>query len=146
MIKDKMLIPKNAEKEIIFMLYNYENIDKLIEQRKNDLIDTIKVTNKAHLKSIKGNGRTLEDVVASFDNDSYIKRLKEWKKIINSFKSRLYDEEDKTYYRFIILKYLRKIDEESIIEILNIEKKNLKVIDLFLKSLIYVSALDKKLF
>ena len=142
----EICIPKTAEKEIIFMLYNYENIEKLIDKRKNDLIDTINVSNNAHLKSLNENGRTMEDIAISLDSDNRIKRLKEWKAIINSFKSRLYDDENRLYYRFILLKYTRRFDEESITDILNITKERLKDIDIFLKSVIYSYAIEKKLF
>ncbi len=142
----EICIPKKAEKEISFMLYNYENIEKLIDKRKNDLIDTINVSNNAHLKAINENGTTMEDIALSFDSDNTIKRLKEWKAIINSFRSRLYDDEDRLYYRFILLKYTRRFDEESIMEILNITKERLKDIDIFLKGLIYANAIEKKLF
>ena len=142
----EICIPKKAEKEISFMLYNYENIEKLIDRRKNDLIDIINVSNNAHLKAINENGTTMEDIALSFDSDNTIKRLKEWKAIINSFKSRLYDDEDRLCYRFILLKYTRRFDEESIMEILNITKERLKDIDIFLKRLIYANAIEKKLF
>lgn len=142
----ELCIPKTAEKEIIFMLYNYENIEKLIDKRKNDLIDTINVSNNAHLKSLNENGRTMEDIAISLDSDNRIKRLKEWKAIINSFKSRLYDDENRIYYRFILLKYTRRFDEESITDILNITKERMKNIDMFLKKLIYSYAVQKNLF
>ena len=142
----EICIPKTAEKEISFMLYNYENIEKLIDKRKNDLIDTINVSNNAHLKAINENGTTMEDIAISFDSDYKINRLKQWKAIINSFKSRLYDDENRLYYRFILLKYTRRFDEESIIDILNITKERLKDIDIFLKSVIYSYAIEKNLF
>ncbi len=142
----ELCIPKTAEKEISFMLYNYDNIEKLIDKRKNDLIDTINVSNNAHLKSLNDEGKTIEDIALSFDSDRNIKRLREWKSIINSFKSRLYDDENRLYYRFILLKYTRRFDEESITDILNITKERLKNIDIFLKSVIYSYAVEKNLF
>ena len=143
---NEIFIPKIAEKEISFMLYNYENIEKLIDRRKNDIIESFNLTNKSHLKALKGDGKSLEDIAMSFDTDSNIKRLRKWKKIINSFKSRLYDEENKLYYRFILLKYMRKFDEEIILEMLNIDKEQLKKIDIFLKSLLYGYAIKEELY
>lgn len=68
------------------MLYNYPNIDKLIENRKLELIDKIN-TNCYELSrsntSITSN--TLEDIVESFDTDSKLNRLNKWKKIIERF-------------------------------------------------------------
>ena len=55
-------------------------IDKIIEDRKEEIMDNMSVTNTAYLKSIKSkNSNTLEDVVMKFDSDKYIKRLKKWK-------------------------------------------------------------------
>ena len=68
----KIVIPKDIEKEITFMLYNYQNIDELIDNRKNELIDNMNVTNKAWLKSINKPAGTLEDVVMSFETDKKI--------------------------------------------------------------------------
>lgn len=75
-----MNIPMQCNREITFMLYNYNNIDKIIEDRKEEIMDNMSVTNTAYLKSIKSkNSNTLEDVVMKFDSDKYIKRLKKWK-------------------------------------------------------------------
>ena len=43
-LSNTMKVPKQAEREIAFMLYNYNNLDKLIDRRKNNLIDNVEVT------------------------------------------------------------------------------------------------------
>ena len=43
-------IPIKYEREIAFMLHNYNRIDKLIEKRKRTLIENMNVTNGAYLK------------------------------------------------------------------------------------------------
>ena len=48
-----MNIPMQCNREITFMLYNYNNIDKIIEDRKEEIMDNMSVTNTAYLKSIK---------------------------------------------------------------------------------------------
>ena len=42
-IKNVIYLPKSINREITFMLHNYKNMDKLIDSRKEDLIDKIKV-------------------------------------------------------------------------------------------------------
>ena len=110
-----MNIPKQCNKEITFMLYNYNNIDKIIEDRKEEIMDNMSVTNTAYLKSIKSkNSNTLEDIVMKFDSDKYIQRLKKWQRLINSFCNRLYDERPNKYYYFIKYKYFIKKDDVNV--------------------------------
>ena len=62
------------------MLYNYENIDKLIDERKSSMINHIDVGASAWNKSkTQLKGYTLEDIVEEFDNDQRIQRFCKWK-------------------------------------------------------------------
>lgn len=74
----------NKEKinKILFYLYNYENIDDLIEQRKNEIIDTVNVSSIAWIKSKQGNGNTLEDQVIKLIEDPLILEYKRWQSLI----------------------------------------------------------------
>ncbi|MBR1654079.1 MAG: hypothetical protein IJ690_03915 [Clostridia bacterium] len=140
-------IPKEIDKEIAFMLHNYNNIEKLIDQRKNEMIDNMEVTNRAYLSSIHSiHSNTLEDVIEKFETDRNILRLKAWKKLINSFLSKLYDEEDKFYYYFIKYKYLIKMDTEMMHEKLNINYTEEKEIDIYLKWVLYQYAIKVELY
>ena len=145
-LSNTVYIPKENEKEISFMLYNYNRIDELIEERKEQLIDKIKVTNKAYLKSINKPCNTLEDTIIRISEDRKIYKLEMWKKIINRFLSELYDEEDKFYYSLIRYKYFHKINEEVIREKMNLSKDEFKEIDIFLKWTIYNRAIKEKIF
>lgn len=145
-VDENIYYPKAAGKEISFMLYNYENIDKLIDNRKITLMDSIDVRNSAWLKSRKADGYTLEDVISRFDDDNNIKRLKTWKKVINSFISKLYDNPNKIYYLFIKYKFLEKLDNEIIAERLNLEEKDIKSFEVNIKWLLYCYAINSELF
>jgi len=142
----KIAIPKEIEKEITFMLYNYQNIDELIDSRKNELIDNINVTNKAWLKSINKPAGTLEDVVMSFETDKKILKLKKWKMLINVFYSKLYDNQNPVYYWLVRLKYMEKIKEEVIMERLNYDKEQFKNLDIYLKWKLYCMAVERNLY
>ena len=146
-LSNTMKVPKQVEREIAFMLYNYKNIDKLIDERKNNLIDNVEVTNRAYLNSIHAiHSNTLEDVVERFDTDYNITRLKAWKKLLNSFLSKLYDEEDKLYYYFIKFKYVEDMNEERMQERLNITSGQLVEINMYLKWVIYQYAIRAELY
>ena len=142
-----MNIPVKCNKEITYMLYNYNNIDKIIENRKKEIMDNMSVTNTAYLKALKSNNsNTLEDIVMKFDSDKYIKRLKKWKQLINSFCNKLYDERPNKYYYFIKYKYFIKINDEIIKEHMNIDDKTFNKINTYLKWIIYQYAVIDNLY
>ena len=49
--------------QIKFFLYNYKNIEKLIEERKSELISRINVSNVNYLKGLKEDTNTLENTI-----------------------------------------------------------------------------------
>lgn len=142
-----MNIPMQCNREITFMLYNYNNIDKIIEDRKEEIMDNMSVTNTAYLKSIKSkNSNTLEDIVMKFDSDKYIQRLKKWQRLINSFCNRLYDERPNKYYYFIKYKYFIKKDDDFIKEHMNLNNNEFNQINNYLKWIIYQYAVMDNLY
>ena len=99
----------NEEKinKLLFYLYNYENIDELIEQRKNEIIDTVNVSSIAWIKSKQGNGNTLEDQVIKLIEDPLILEYKRWQVFVKRmlvFLS-LYKP---TFYKYVFLKFMQK--------------------------------------
>lgn len=142
-----MNIPMQCNREITFMLYNYNNIDKIIEDRKEEIMDNMSVTNTAYLKSIKSkNSNTLEDIVMKSDSDKYIQRLKKWQRLINSFCNRLYDERPNKYYYFIKYKYFIKKDDDFIKEHMNLNNNEFNQINNYLKWIIYQYAVMDNLY
>lgn len=141
-----LYLPLEVYKEMTFMLYNYKNIDKLINERKNELIDKMKVSKEAYLKSIKQSNNILEDIIIKFDDDNQLKRFETWRQLINKFMSSLYDEEDKLYYLIMKYKYQDKLTEEFIRDKTNLEEYELKDIDIYLKWVLYQYAIKEKLY
>ncbi len=123
-----LYLPLEVNREITFMLYNYKNIDKLIDERKDELIDKMKISKDAYLKSIKNSNNILEDIIIKFEDDIKIKRFKTWRQLINKFMSYLYDEEDNLYYSLMKYKYQDKLTEEFIRDKANLEEHELKEI------------------
>ena len=117
----------NKEKinKILFYLYNYENIDDLIEQRKNEIIDTVNVSSVAWIKSKQGNGNTLEDQVIKLIEDPLILEYKRWQVFIKRmlvFLS-LYKP---ILYKYVLLKFMQKKENDKISKALKLDFKNLK--------------------
>ena len=119
----------NKEKinKILFYLYNYENIDDLIEQRKNEIIDTVNVSSVAWIKSKQGNGNTLEDQVIKLIEDPLILEYKRWQVFVKRmlvFLS-LYKP---TFYKYVFLKFMQKKENDEISKVLNLDFKHLKIL------------------
>lgn len=76
---------KEIIKKISFYLYNYNNIDDLISERRTNIIDAIDVTNIAWLKSKTSKGNTLEDQIIKLNNDSLILEYKRWQVLIKRY-------------------------------------------------------------
>ena len=119
----------NKEKinKILFYLYNYENIDDLIEQRKNEIIDTVNVSSVAWIKSKQRNGNTLEDQVIKLIEDPLILEYKRWQVFIKRmlvFLS-LYKP---ILYKYVLLKFMQKKENDKISKALKLDfKQFLKV-------------------
>lgn len=131
----------NKEKinKILFYLYNYENIDDLIEQRKNEIIDTVNVSSIAWIKSKQGNGNTLEDQAIKLIDDPLILEYKRWQVFIKRilvFLS-LYKP---IIYKYVKLKFIEKLENDEIMEALNLDFKQLKILKVKLLELILKNA------
>lgn len=131
----------NKEKinKILFYLYNYENIDDLIEQRKNEIIDTVNVSSIAWIKSKQGNGNTLEDQVIKLIEDPLILEYKRWQVFLKRmlvFLS-LYKP---IFYKYVFLKFMQKKENDEISKALNLDFKHLKILKVKLLELFYKNA------
>ena len=131
----------NKEKinKILFYLYNYENIDDLIEQRKNEIIDTVNVSSIAWIKSKQGNGNTLEDQVIKLIEDPLIREYKRWQVFVKRMLVFLYLYKP-TFYKYVFLKFKKKKENDEISKALNLDFKHLKILKVKLLELFYKNA------
>lgn len=136
---------KKGERELIFMLYNYPNIDKLIENRKLELIDQINTSCYEWNRSkTTYNTNTLEDVVEKFDDDYQLNRLSNWKKTIDKFlKGISYNSVIK---RFITNKYFFNGSESEVMKILKINYDEYYFLDDIVKRSLYKLCEKEKLY
>lgn len=135
---------KEIIKKISFYLYNYNNIDDLISERRTNIIDAIDVTNRAWLKSKTSKGNTLEDQIIKLNNDSLILEYKRWQVLIKKVLAFLYKNSPITY-KFLVLKYFKKFKDEDILKSLKIDSKALISIKSNLLALIYENAQKRDL-
>ncbi len=112
-------------KKIEFYLYNYNRINILIKEREMQIIDSINVSSRSWIKSLKGIGNTTEDQVIKLIEDKLIKEYKEWQVFIKKILAFLYEYKP-MYYKYLKLKYFLEKDDKEIMKILKINFEQLK--------------------
>ena len=127
---------KQECKKIEFYLYNYNRINLLIKEREMQIIDSINVSNKSWIKSLKGIGNTTEDQVIKLIEDNLINEYKEWQVFIKKILAFLYENKS-IYYKYLKLKYLLEKDDKEIMKILKINFEQLKRLRIKLLTFIY---------
>ena len=142
-----LITPRNkALKEIKFMLHNYDKIDRLIDKRKNELIDRMNLSNAAWLRGINNNSNTFEDVIVGFDEDWKIVRYKQWESFLSSLFVVIKNVESTIIYKYLKLKYFNDLDNEQIMKILNVNESQLRLIANYFNCIVYRYAIKDKLF
>ena len=142
-----LISPRNkALKEIKFMLHNYKKIDRLIEKRKNQLVDRMNLSNAAWLRGINNDSNTFEDVIASFDEDWQLKRYKHWQNFLSNLFDVIKNVESSIIYKFLQYKYFNDLDNEQIMKLLNVNESQLRLIANYFNCIVYRYAIKDKLF
>jgi hypothetical protein len=136
-----MNYPAEVGKEISFVLHNYKSIDKLIEQRREELLGTLNDGKDSWMKSkTQIYGHTIEDIIIRIDEDDRISRLLSWKKLLDNFFFNLYINDDYVLSSFCKLKYLQDKNDEQIHIALDLNSDEIKYLDVKIKSFIYDKA------
>ena len=127
---------KQECKKIEFYLYNYNRINILIKEREMQIIDSINVSSRSWIKSLKGIGNTTEDQVIKLIEDNLIKEYKEWQVFLKKILAFLYENKS-IYYKYLKLKYLLEKDDKEIMKILKINFEQLRRLRIKLLTFIY---------
>ena len=130
---------KNDYKKIEYYLYNYSNIDKLIDEIKDGLINSVNVSGSAWRKGITVCNNTLENQVIKIIENKKILEFKRWQVLIKKVLVFLLQKYPK-YYDFINLKYFQKQSKDEIEETLKFDFKKQKIIKDKLIEVVYKNA------
>lgn len=130
---------KEEIKKITFYLYNYNNIDNLINERKTNIIDSINVTHNNWLRSKTQESNTLENQVIKLSEDTVIIEYKKWQVFIKKILVFLC-KKSPISYQYLILKFFKKLENKEIMKRLRIDSKELIFIKSKLLKLIYKNA------
>lgn len=130
---------KTEYKKIEYYLYNYNNIDKLINEIKEGLISNINVSGNAWRKGITICNNTLENQVIKIAENKKIIEFKKWQVLIKKVLVFLFQKYPKYYY-FINRKYSEKKSKDEIDQSLKLDFKKQKIIKDKLIEFVYKNA------
>jgi len=122
-------------RKIKFYLHNYYNIDKLIEERKECIIESINPTSRTWLM----NGNTLENQTIKLIEDWKIIEYKRWQVFLKEILVFLCNK-NFLLYNIAVLYYMENENLEYILKTLKIDLKDFILLDKKLISLIYKNA------
>ena len=130
---------KTDYKKIEYYLYNYSNIDKLIDEIKDGLINSVNISGSAWRKGITVCNNTLENQVIKIIENKKILEFKRWQVLIKKVLVFLLQKYPK-YYDFIIQKYIQKKSKDEIEQALKFDFKKQKIIKDKLIEFVYKNA------
>lgn len=130
---------KTDYKKIEYYLYNYSNIDKLIDEIKDGLINSVNISGSAWRKGITVCNNTLENQVIKIIENKKILEFKRWQVLIKKVLAFLLQKYPK-YYDFITQKYFQKKSKDEIERTLKFDFKKQKIIKDKLIEFVYKNA------
>lgn len=134
------LYPESAGKEIAFILYNFNNMEDVILDKKENII----YASHGGVNSwLRRKDNPVEEAVIKFDTSPQIKRLLVWQKLITDF---LIKYKNTDYYKLIKYKYFLDEDEADICEKFKINYRNLQNLKVKVKNIIYLRAIKYGLY
>ncbi|MBS1340335.1 MAG: hypothetical protein HP028_04020 [Clostridia bacterium] len=137
----------SAFPKIEYYLYNYKEISDRINKlnTQNSDLDYNHFNYGLWIRTKLNRGNSLENqVVNKINNECIIKKLNLWKKLIQEVLKK-YKETDSLKYKFICLKYIKKLSDTEIEEILKIDKYKQKDIRANILHYIFLLCLKKNI-
>ena len=130
---------KTDYKKIEYYLYNYSNIDKLIDEIKDGLINNVNISGSAWKKRITVYNNTIKNQVIKIIENKKILEFKRLQVLIKKVLAFLLQKYQK-YYDFINLKYFQNKSKDEIEETLKFDFKKQKIIKDKLIEFVYKNA------
>lgn len=122
-------------KKIKYYLYIYNDIEKQIREIELDIIDSSSVTVNTWLRGKHCYTNTIENQAIALASNRQLKELKKWKENLSKMLDYMY-EYYPIFYKFIELKYFKKLRSNKIKEKLKMDIKIQSQIDKNIISLI----------
>lgn len=127
---------ENVYKKVEYYLYNYKDIDNIIENIKESVIGTVNISGKAWLKGKTINSNTVENQAIRLADNKKIYTLRKVKAVISHY-MKVFKERNPKRYNFIKMKYFDKANPLQIERILKYDNKQQKDITDMVVSFFY---------
>lgn len=127
---------ENIYKRTEYYLYNYKNIDCIIQDIQDDIIDSVNVSGTAWIKGKNLGSNTVENQAIKLADNKRIYNLKKAKVVIKHYME-IFKERNPKRYKFIKLKYFEKATPMDISKILKYNEKQQKDITDMVVSFFY---------
>lgn len=127
---------ENIYKRTEYYLYNYKNIDSIIQDIQDDIIDSVNVSGTAWIKGKNLGSNTVENQAIKLADNKRIYNLKKAKVVIKHYME-IFKERNPKRYKFIKLKYFEKATPMDISKILKYNEKQQKDITDMVVSFFY---------
>lgn len=127
---------ENVYKKVEYYLYNYKDIDNIIENIRESVIGTVNISGKAWLKGKTINSNTVENQAIRLADNKKIYTLRKVKAVISHY-MKVFKERNPKRYNFIKMKYFDKANPLQIERILKYDNKQQKDITDMVVSFFY---------
>ena len=127
---------ENVYKKVEYYLYNYKDIDNIIENIRESVIGTVNISGKAWLKGKTINSNTVENQAIRLADNKKIYTLRKVKAVISHY-MKVFKERNPKRYNFIKMKYFDKANPLQIEKILKYDNKQQKDITDMVVSFFY---------
>ena len=127
---------ENVYKKVEYYLYNYKDIDNIIENIKESVIGTVNISGKAWLKGKTIDSNTVENQAIRLADNKKIYTLRKVKAVISHY-IKVFKERNPKRYNFIKMKYFDKANPLQIERILKYDNKQQKDITDMVVSFFY---------
>ena len=127
---------ENVYKKVEYYLYNYKDIDNIIENIKESVIGTVNISGKAWLKGKTIDSNTVENQAIRLADNKKIYTLRKVKAVISHY-MKVFKERNPKRYNFIKMKYFDKANPLQIERILKYDNKQQKDITDMVVSFFY---------
>ena len=127
---------ENVYKNVEYYLYNYKDIDNIIENIRESVIGTVNISGKAWLKGKTIDSNTVENQAIRLADNKKIYTLRKVKAVISHY-MKVFKERNPKRYNFIKMKYFDKANPLQIERILKYDNKQQKDITDMVVSFFY---------
>lgn len=127
---------ENIYKRTEYYLYNYKNIDSIIQDIQEDIIDSVNVSGTAWIKGKNLGSNTVENQAIKLADNKRIYNLKKAKVVIKHYME-IFKGRNPKRYKFIKLKYFDKATPMDITKLLKYNEKQQKDITDMVVSFFY---------